>query len=78
MTWHQLKALPLQDGREVPRLDEMLAAWPHLYWNIDIKRRQAVAPVVEAIRRAGATHRVLVACFSGRRTAQARAALAPT
>jgi glycerophosphoryl diester phosphodiesterase len=77
MTWDQLKTVPLQDGREMPRLDEMLAAWPQLCWNIDIKRRQAVAPVVEAVRRAGAGRRVLVASFSGRRTGRAQAALGP-
>ncbi len=77
MNWSQLRAVPLPDGREAPRLDEMLAAWPELRWNIDVKRRQAIVPVVEAIRRAGAAERVLVAAFAGRRTARARAALGP-
>ena len=77
MTWRQLRDVRLPDGRDVPRLDELLASWPDLHWNIDVKRREAVAPVVEAIRRAGATERVLVAAFAGRRTAHVRAALGP-
>lgn len=77
MTWRQLRAVRLGDGREVPRLDELLDMWPELHWNIDVKRRRAVSPVVDAIRRAGATQRVLVAAFSGRRTARVRAALGP-
>jgi glycerophosphoryl diester phosphodiesterase len=77
MTWPQLQAVPFADGREIPRLDEMLAAWPALRWNIDVKKRAAVTPVVEAIRRAGAGERVLVAAFSARRTARVRAALGP-
>lgn len=77
MTWSQLQAVPLGDGREAPRLDEMLATWPELRWNIDVKKREAIAPVVEAIRHAGAAQRVLVAAFSARRTARVRAALGP-
>jgi glycerophosphoryl diester phosphodiesterase len=77
MTWQQLQDVRLGDGREVPRLDELLATWPELHWNIDVKRRRAIAPVVDAIKRAGATERVLVAAFSGRRTARVQAALGP-
>jgi glycerophosphoryl diester phosphodiesterase len=77
MTWPQLREVRLQDGRAVPRLDELLATWPQLHWNIDVKRREAVAPVVEAIKGARATERVLVAAFSARRTARVRAALGP-
>jgi glycerophosphoryl diester phosphodiesterase len=77
MTWQQLRHVRLADGREAPRLDEMLATWPELHWNIDVKRREAIAPVADAIRRAGATGRVLVAAFSGHRTAGVRAALGP-
>ncbi|MGA3221535.1 MAG: glycerophosphodiester phosphodiesterase [Acidimicrobiales bacterium] len=77
MTWRQLQAVRLHDGREVPRLDEMLATWPDLRWNIDVKKREAIAPVVDAIRHAGAADRVLVAAFSAHRTARVRAALGP-
>ncbi len=77
MTWPQLQAVRLQDGREVPRLDEMLATWPEVRWNIDVKRREAIAPVIDAIKHAGATDRVLVAAFSARRTTRVRAALGP-
>jgi glycerophosphoryl diester phosphodiesterase len=77
MTWAQLQAVPLRDGRAMPRLDEMFAAWPELRWNIDVKKREAIAPVVEAIKRANAAERVLVAAFSGQRTARVRAALGP-
>jgi glycerophosphoryl diester phosphodiesterase len=77
MSWPQLQAVRLKDGREVPRLDEMLATWPELRWNIDVKKREAIGPVIEAISRAGAAERVLVAAFSARRTARVRAALGP-
>jgi glycerophosphoryl diester phosphodiesterase len=75
MTWRQVQALRLPDEREPPRLEDLLGAWPDLRWNIDVKRREAVAPVVDAIRRTGSIDRVLVAAFSGRRTAMVRTAL---
>lgn len=77
LTWQQLKALPLRDGREAPRLDDLLGTWPDLRWNIDAKSREVIGPLVGAIKRAGAERRVLITAFSGRRTATARAMLGP-
>jgi glycerophosphoryl diester phosphodiesterase len=77
MTWPQLKALRLRDGGEIPRLDDLLAAWPELRWNIDVKHLRAVEPVIEAIDRTDSKQRVLVTSFSDRRTASLRAGLGP-
>jgi glycerophosphoryl diester phosphodiesterase len=77
MSWAQVRACKLGDGRELPLLEELLGAWPQLRWNIDVKRREAIGPVVEAIRRTGAVDRVLVASFAGSRAARARSALGP-
>jgi glycerophosphoryl diester phosphodiesterase len=61
----------------VPRLDAVLAAWPEVRFNIDVKSDAAVAPVADVVRRAGALDRVLLAAFSDARTARLRAELGP-
>jgi len=55
-------------GREpIPRLDELLHAWPDLRVNIDVKSDPAIGPTVAAIERAGAHGRVCIGSFSDRR-----------
>ncbi len=77
MSWRQVRATRLGDGREIPLLEELLSAWPDVRWNIDVKKPEAIAPVVEALRRTASVDRVLVADFSGRRASRVRAALGP-
>jgi glycerophosphoryl diester phosphodiesterase len=76
-TWAALSEHPLADDRPVPRLDELLASWPHVRWNLDIKAAAAVAPVVTAVAQAGAEDRVLVTAFAEKRSLQARKLAGP-
>ena len=65
-------------GREpIPRLEEMLLAWPDIRFNIDPKRDNAVDPLIRVLRSSGAIDRVCVTSFSGRRTGAIRDALGP-
>jgi glycerophosphoryl diester phosphodiesterase len=73
--WADLARLRLPDGCGVPKLEDMLGAWPALRWNIDVKADDAVGPVVRCIERAGAEGRVLVTAFSDRRLTKLAAAL---
>ncbi|WP_240181758.1 glycerophosphodiester phosphodiesterase [Nocardioides sp. 616] len=58
----------LIDGRErIPRLTDLLAAFPQVRFNIDLKTDGAVLPLVELIERHGAHDQILVGSFSGRR-----------
>lgn len=55
-------------GRErIPSLAEVLEQWPDVRLNVDIKDDASVQPFVEAIEKARAHDRVLVASFSDRR-----------
>lgn len=78
MTWAKAQETKLADGRDVPLLKDLLSAWPEARWNIDIKAAEAVAPVIEAVKRTASVERVLLTSFSGRRTAKARSAFGPS
>lgn len=71
-SWSALSEHLLGDGRSVPQLAELLAAWPQARWNLDIKTTAAVAPVVAAVTQAGAVQRVLVTSFAEKRRLRAR------
>jgi len=61
-------------GREpIPRLADLLAAFPEARFNIDIKADDAVDPTLEVLRDAGALDRVCLASFSGERLKRIRA-----
>ncbi len=71
LTAAELARVDLGQRQGVPTLADALDAFPEARFNIDIKSADAVLPTVNAIRRAGATHRVLVTAFDGRRSRRA-------
>lgn len=68
-----LQGVRLEGGGVVPRLDDILARWPEVKFNIDVKSDSAVEPTVDAVNRTGAAGRVLLASFSDTRIARMRA-----
>lgn len=56
----------------IPRLEDLLGAWPHLRVNIDPKQDGAVSELVAVLERTGAMDRVCIGAFSDRRLARIR------
>ena len=61
--WSELRTIPLAHGQTLCTLSEVLDTFPEARINIDLKTPAAVAPTVAAIRKARATHRVLISSF---------------
>ncbi|GLY93027.1 glycerophosphoryl diester phosphodiesterase [Actinoplanes sp. NBRC 103695] len=77
MRWADLATVRVGGAGAVPRLDDVLGAWPDIRFNVDLKASGVVAPAVETIRTCGAESRVLLASFSDARLAAARALAGP-
>jgi glycerophosphoryl diester phosphodiesterase len=56
----------------IPKMEDLLAAWPDIRFNIDIKEAGAIRPLAEVLRRTAAWDRVCVGSFSARRLWVAR------
>ncbi len=77
LPWDEVR-LARTAGREpLVRLDDLLGAWPDLRVNLEPKSNQAVEPLADAVRRAGALERVCVGSFSGARVHRTRQLLGP-
>jgi glycerophosphoryl diester phosphodiesterase len=77
LRYADLSTIRVDGDPVVPRLDAVMAAWPEVRFNIDVKCDAAVPPVIDVVRRAAAVDRVLLAAFVDARTARLRAALGP-
>ncbi|MEJ3744339.1 glycerophosphodiester phosphodiesterase [Actinomycetes bacterium KLBMP 9797] len=73
-----LETVRVGGAAAVPRLDDVLAAWPRVRFNIDVKAGPAIEPTIASVRRAGAEGRVLLASFSDARLARLRTLAGPS
>lgn len=64
-------------GECVPRLEDLLLAWPDVRFNIDPKADAAVEPLAQLIEQLDAIERVCVGAFSDRRIAYFRDRFGP-
>jgi glycerophosphoryl diester phosphodiesterase len=68
----QVAAARIAGTEPIPRLADLLMAWPDRRFNIDVKDEPAIVPLVEVLRATGAWDRVCVTSFSGRRLSATR------
>lgn len=50
-------------GYEIPTLDEVLARWPNVFWNLEIKCPAAVPMTIDLLQRHPRTEKILVSSF---------------
>ncbi|QGN48814.1 glycerophosphodiester phosphodiesterase [Micromonospora sp. WMMD558] len=73
LRWADLATVRVGGEAVVPRLDEVLDAWPQVRFNVDVKADRGVEPAVTTVTRSGAADRVLLASFSDARLTRMRA-----
>lgn len=75
LTWDQLSELvihPEAGGGRLATIEQLLADFPDMRFNIDLKTAEVVDPVLEVLVAADALDRVCIASFVDRRLAAAR------
>ena len=77
LDWADLARLRTKGGAAIPRVEEVLEAFPHGFFNLEAKSGAAVAPLAQVIGRAGALARVCVGAFDPAHTARLRGLLGP-
>ncbi len=77
LPWSEVSQARVDGQEPIPRLDELLDAFPQARVNIDPKHDGSVDPLIEVLRRADAVDRVCIGAFSGRRLRRLREALGP-
>jgi glycerophosphoryl diester phosphodiesterase len=75
LPYAEVKRARIGGREEIPLLEDLLAAWPQVRFNIDVKEESAIGPLAEVIRRTRAHDRVCLTSFSDERLARARAAI---
>jgi glycerophosphoryl diester phosphodiesterase len=75
--WSRLRHARIAGREPITLLTDLLAAWPDVRVNLDIKDERGVGATVAAVRRTGSLERVCVGSFAAHRVAAARRALGP-
>ncbi len=77
MDYADVKQARIAGTEPIPLLEDVLGAWPHTKINIDPKSDEAVAPLIETIKRLDLVDRVCVGSFVEERLRRVRAAFGP-
>ncbi|MDO5034939.1 MAG: glycerophosphodiester phosphodiesterase [Actinomycetaceae bacterium] len=73
-TWEELQGVTVNGSKYGPvLLEDVLASFPNMRLNLDAKEEAVWKPMIDVIRRQGATDRVLLASFNSSRLERIRA-----
>lgn len=72
LQWDEVRRANIGGKEPISRLEEVFEELPRVNFNIDVKSDAAVEPVIRAIQRTGAIHRVALASFSSSRLTRIR------
>jgi glycerophosphoryl diester phosphodiesterase len=75
--WSEVKHARIGGREPIVVLEDLLAAYDDVRFNLDPKTDRTVEPLVAALERTGAHHRVCLGSFSDRRLARLRRLLGP-
>jgi glycerophosphoryl diester phosphodiesterase len=75
MTHEEVAEARIGGSEPIPLLEDLLAAWPHVRFNIDVKGEPAIRPLAAVLNRVRAWDRVCVCSFSAHRLRAARRAI---
>lgn len=76
-SWPELRAARIAGREAIPRLEEVLEAWPAMRFVIEAKTDRVVEPLKHLIRHKNVMERVCIGSFSDRRIAYLREELGP-
>src|SRR3954471_9842972 len=78
LPWAEVSRARIGGRAPLVRLEDLLAAWPDVRFNLDIKAAGSLAPLVRLLRRLKVAARISLASFSDARIAAARRLLGPS
>lgn len=67
LPWREVAVARIGGSEPVVKLEDLLATWAHVRFNIDVKDAASIGPIARAIDRTRSHDRVCVASFSDRR-----------
>lgn len=77
LSWSELSEGRIGGREPIMRLEDLLGAWPHVRFNLDIKAAGVLAPLVRLVRRMDVADRICLGSFSDARIAAARRLFGP-
>ncbi len=75
MDWAEIAQLRTAAGAGVPRLEDVLEAFPETFFNIELKCMEVAGPLAAVVAKAGALQRICVGAFDPKITASIRGLL---